>query len=141
MVRKTVHRTENNNLLLQPAMLETRLQTPHDGTEDGAAPYAGDAGIALVAGKAGILHFFAGSTSDGCKPPVHLQIGQVGEAPRIPAQLLIRKVDIELMLKSKPHERMVPKESSNQTTNISYTPMSYKTKNKTTSSNRYAVIQ
>jgi len=67
MVRKTVHRTENNNLLLQPAMLETRLQTPNDGTEDGAAPYAGDAGIALVAGKAGILHFFAGSTSDGCK--------------------------------------------------------------------------
>ena len=131
MVWKTVHRTENNYLLLQPAMLETRLQTPHDGTEDGAASYAGDAGIALVAGKAGILHFFAGSTSDGCKPPV----------PRIPAQLLIRKVDIELMLKSKPHERMVPKESSNQTTNISYTPMSYKTKNKTTSSNRYAVIQ
>lgn len=60
MVRKTVHRTENNYLLLQPAMLETRLQTPHDGTEDGVAPYAGDAGIALVAGKAGILHFFAG---------------------------------------------------------------------------------
>ena len=58
MVRKTVHRTENNYLLLQSAMLETRLQTPHDGTEDGAAPYAGDAGIALVAGKTGILHLF-----------------------------------------------------------------------------------
>ena len=61
MVRKTVHRTENNYLLLQPAMLETGLQTPHDGAEDGAAPYAGDAGIALVAGKAGILHLFAGA--------------------------------------------------------------------------------
>ncbi len=47
MVRKTVHRTENNNLLLQPAMLETRLQTPHDGTEDGTAPYSGNAEIAL----------------------------------------------------------------------------------------------
>ena len=68
MVRKTVHRTENNYLLLQPAMLETGLQTPHDGAEDGAAPYAGDAGIALVAGKAGILHFFAGSTSDVTPP-------------------------------------------------------------------------
>ena len=54
MVRKTVHRTENNYLLLQPAMLETGLQTPHDGAEDGAAPYAGDAGIALVAGKGGV---------------------------------------------------------------------------------------
>ena len=79
MVRKTVHRTENNNLLLQPAMLETRLQTPHDGTEDGAAPYAGDAEIALVAGKAGILHLFAGCTSDGCKPLVHLQTGKGGK--------------------------------------------------------------
>ena len=86
MVRKTVHRTENNYLLLQPAMLETRLQTPHDGTEDGVAPYAGDAGIALVAGKAGILHFFAGSTSDGCKPTVHLQTGKGRETPCIPAQ-------------------------------------------------------
>ena len=86
MVRKTVHRTENNYLLLQPAMLETRLQTPHDGTEDGVAPYAGDAGIALVAGKAGILHLFAGGTFDGRKPPVHLQTGQGGEAPRIAAQ-------------------------------------------------------
>ena len=65
MVRKTVHRTENNNLLLQPAMLETRLQTPHDRTEDGAVPYAGDTGIALVAEKAGILHLFAGGTADG----------------------------------------------------------------------------
>lgn len=46
-------------------MLETRLQTPHDRTEDGAAPYAGDTGIALVAGKAGILHLFAGGTADG----------------------------------------------------------------------------
>lgn len=54
MVRKTVHRAENNYLLLQPAMLETRLQTPHDGAEDGAAPYAGDAGIALVAGEGGV---------------------------------------------------------------------------------------
>ena len=51
MVRKTVHRTENNYLLLQPTMLETRLQTPHDGAEDGAAPYAGDAGIALIGWK------------------------------------------------------------------------------------------
>lgn len=86
MVRKTVHRTENNNLLLQPAMLETRLQTPHDGTEDGAVPYAGDAEIALVAGKAGILHLFAGCTSDGCKPLVHLQTGKGGETPCFPAQ-------------------------------------------------------
>ena len=54
MVRKTVHRTENNNLLLQPAMLETGLQTPHDGAKNGAAPHAGDAGIALVAGKGGV---------------------------------------------------------------------------------------
>ena len=46
-------------------MLETRLQTPHDRTEDGAVPYAGDTGIALVAEKAGILHLFAGGTADG----------------------------------------------------------------------------
>ena len=86
MVRKTVHRTENDNLLLQPAMLETGLQTPHDGEEDGAAPHAGDAGTALVAGEAGILHLFAGCSFDGCKPPVHLQTGQGGETPRIAAQ-------------------------------------------------------
>ena len=54
MMRKTLHCTENNYLLLQPAMLETGLQTPHDGAEDGAAPHAGDAGIALVAGKGGV---------------------------------------------------------------------------------------
>ena len=60
MVLETVHRQENDDLLLQPAMLETGLQTPHDGAEDGAAPHAGDAGTALVAGKAGILHLFAG---------------------------------------------------------------------------------
>lgn len=60
MVLETVHRQENDDLLLQPAMLETGLQTPHDGAEDGAAPHAGDAGTALVAGKAGILNLFAG---------------------------------------------------------------------------------
>ena len=60
MVLETVHRQENDDLLLQPAMLETGLQTPHDGAEDGAAPHAGDAGTALVAGKAGILHLLAG---------------------------------------------------------------------------------
>ena len=83
MVREALHRQENDDLLLQPAMLETGLQTPHDGAEDGAAPHAGDA---LVAGEAGILHLFAGCTADGCKPPVHLQTGQGGEAPRIAAQ-------------------------------------------------------
>ena len=86
MVRKTLHRQENDNLLLQPAMLETGLQTPHDGAKNGAAPHAGDAGTTLVAGEAGILHFFAGGTFDGRKPPVHLQTGQGGEAPRIAAQ-------------------------------------------------------
>jgi len=86
MVRKTVHRTENNNLLLQPAMLETGLQTPHDGAEDGAAPYAGDAGTAFVAGEAGILHLFAGCSFDGRKPPVHLQTGKGRETPCLPAQ-------------------------------------------------------
>ena len=58
MVRETLHRQENDDLLLQPTMLETGLQTPHDGAKDGAAPHAGDAGTALVAGKAGILHLF-----------------------------------------------------------------------------------
>lgn len=86
MVRETLHRQENDDLLLQSAMLKTGLQTPHDGAEDGAAPHAGDAGTALVAGEAGILHLFAGCTSDGCKPPVHLQTGQGGEAPCIAAQ-------------------------------------------------------
>ena len=58
----------------------------HTASEDGAAPYAGDAEIALVAGKAGILHLFAGCTSDGCKPLVHLQTGKGGETPCFPAQ-------------------------------------------------------
>lgn len=112
MVRETLHRQENDDLLLQPAMLETRLQTPHDGTEDGAAPYAGDAGIALVAGKAGILHLFAGSTSDGCKPPVHLQTGKGRETPCIPAQ----RKDVDdtesrhrTHAQKKPYERLVAK--------------------------------
>ena len=86
MVRKALHRQENDDLLLQPAMLETGLQTPHDGAKDGAASHAGDEGTAFVAGKAGILHLFAGGTADGCKPPVHLQTGQGGETPRIAAQ-------------------------------------------------------
>lgn len=86
MVREALHRQENDDLLLQPAMLETGLQTPHDGAEDGAAPHAGDAGTALVAGEAGILHLFAGCTSDGCKPLVHLQTGKGGETPCFPAQ-------------------------------------------------------
>ena len=86
MVRETLHRQENDDLLLQSAMLKTGLQTPHDGAEDGAAPHAGDAGTALVAGETGILHLFAGCPSDGCKPPVHLQTGQGGEAPCIAAQ-------------------------------------------------------
>ena len=86
MVREAIHRQENDDLLLQPAMLETGLQTPHDGAEDGAAPHAGDAGTALVAGEAGILHLFAGCTSDGCKPPVHLQTCKGRETPCISAQ-------------------------------------------------------
>ena len=39
MVRETLYRQENDDLLLQPTMLETGLQTPHDGAKDGAAPH------------------------------------------------------------------------------------------------------
>ncbi len=60
MVRKTVHRTENNNLLLQPAMLETRLQTPMMERKMELRHMQEMQEIALVAGKAGILHLFAG---------------------------------------------------------------------------------
>ena len=112
MVRKTVHRTENNYLLLQPAMLETRLQTPHDGTEDGAAPYAGDAGIALVAGKAGILHFSQAARLMGVSRQYIYKLVKEEKlrASRLSGKMsLIRKADIELMLKSKPYERLVAK--------------------------------
>ena len=68
---------------LQQSIIQAAM---YAASEDGAAPYAGDAEIALVAGKAGILHLFAGCTSDGCKPLVHLQTGKGGETPCFPAQ-------------------------------------------------------
>lgn len=114
MVRETLHRQENDDLLLQPAMLETGLQTPHDGAEDGAAPHARDAGVALVAGEAGILHLFAGCTSDGggSRQYIYKLVKEEKlRASRLSGKMsLIRRADIELMLKSKPYERMAPKE-------------------------------
>lgn len=112
MVRKTVHRTENNNLLLQPAMLETGLQTPHDGAEDGAAPYAGDAGTAFVAGEAGILHLSQAARLMGVSRQYIYKLVKEEKlrASRLSGKMsLIRKADIELMLKSKPYERLVAK--------------------------------
>lgn len=78
-------------------------------------PYAGDTGIALVAEKAGILHLFAGGTADGGGVSRQYIYKLVKEeklsASRLSGKMsLIRRADIELMLKSKPYERMVPKE-------------------------------
>lgn len=70
-------------------MFQKRLQTPDEGAEDGASPHAGDAGTAFVSGKAGILHLFAGCTSDGCKPPVHLQTSKGRETPCIRNKFII----------------------------------------------------
>ncbi len=74
MVRKTVHRTENNNVICGPQcskrgykhrMMERKMELP----------YTGDAEIALVAGKQGILAFSQAARLMGVSRH-HLQTGK-----------------------------------------------------------------
>ena len=66
MVRKTVHRLENN-YLLQPAMLETGLQTPHDERKMEAGHMQEMQELRSSLEKQEYFTFFRSSTSDGCK--------------------------------------------------------------------------
>ena len=53
-------------------MLQKRLQTPHEGAQNGPQGNPGNAGVKEKAGESGILYLFSSRQTDGCFSPVCL---------------------------------------------------------------------
>lgn len=103
-------------------MLEARLQTSYQGAQNGTAPYSRNAGAALQSEKQEYFTFSQAARLMGVSRQYIYKLVKEDKlrASRISGRMaLVRRADIELMLKSKPYERLVAKTTS---TSPSITP-------------------
>ena len=107
-MRKTLHRTENNNLLLQPPVFQPGLQGADSGTPTSVEAGAGITSTATSCRRAGLLLIRPGRKADGRHPAV--KESKLRASRLSGKKSLIRRADIELMMKTKPYERIMPKD-------------------------------
>ena len=72
MVRKDIHRTENNDLLLQPRLREQRLQRTYPGTQTATQKERGADADTPVFRGAGLLLIRPSRKTDGRQPAIHI---------------------------------------------------------------------
>ena len=94
-------------------MLEAGLQTSYQRVQNGIAPHSGNAGVTLQSGEA--QEYFTFSQAARLMGVSRQYIYKLVKedklrASRISGRMsLVRRADIELMLKSKPYERLIAK--------------------------------